>query len=259
MSDSTHVTSADGVLTIAVSTPANGTAMDPAAVDEAAVALADLRDGARDEKAILLVGTGKNLCAGGNVASFAAADDRGAFLADLADRMHAMMGLLLDSGRPVVVAAKGWAAGAGMSFTLLGDVVIGGPSTKMRPAYRGIGLSPDGAMTWTLPRAVGAARARHIILTDQVIGAEEALGIGLLSEIVDDELVDGRAREVAVGLAAGPAAALQATTALLRAGATSSLTDQFTAESASIARLASGPEGVEGVNAFVEKRTPTWP
>ncbi len=149
MTENSSVSGADGVLSIAVSSPANGTSLDGNALDEAIVALTALHAGQRNERVILLHGSGKNFCAGGNVASFATAADRTEFLADLADRMHRMIALILESGRPVVVAAKGWAAGAGMSLTMLGDVVVGGPSTKMRPAYRGIGLSPDGGMTWS--------------------------------------------------------------------------------------------------------------
>lgn len=259
MTDSpSAVSSAGGVLTIAISTAANGTALDPDAVDDGAQALAELNAGDRDERVVLLVGAGKNFCAGGNVAGFAAAADRSAHIADLADRMHRLMELLVASGPPVVVAAKGWAAGAGMSFTLYGDVVVGGPSTRLRPAYSGIGLSPDGGLTWTLPRTVGAGRARSIMLTNRIIAAPEALEIGLLSEVVDDEQVDARAREIAVELAAGPAAALQATARMLRASPTASLSDQLAAEAESIARLAGAPEGVEGVDAFVGKRSPRW-
>lgn len=259
MTGEPNVTSADGVLTLAVSTAANGTAMNPGAVDQAADALAELLSGARDERVILLVGKGKNFCAGGDVASFAAAADRSDFVRDLAVRMHRMMDLMVCSGRPVVVAAKGWAAGAGMSFTLHGDVVVGGTSTRLRPAYSGIGLSPDGGMTWTLPRIVGAARARGIILTNRVISAQEALDWGILSEIVDDDQVDARAREIAVDLAAGPSEALQTTARQLRADPSTTLVEQFATETRDIARLVGEPEGIEGVNAFVEKRKPVWP
>jgi 2-(1,2-epoxy-1,2-dihydrophenyl)acetyl-CoA isomerase len=145
-----------------------------------------------------------------------------------------------------------------MSLTLIGDVVVGGPSTKMRPAYSGIGLSPDGGMTWSLPRVVGPARARAIILTNRILSAQNALELGLVSELVDDEQVDARAREIAAELAAGPSGALQATAALLRAAPTASLADQLAAEAASIARLSGQPEGIEGVDAFVQKRAPNW-
>lgn len=259
MTDYSPVSSADGVLSIAVSSPANGTSLDDNALDVAIAALEALQAGRRDERVILLHGSGKNFCAGGNVASFATATDRTEFLADLADRMHRMIALIVESGRPVVVAAKGWAAGAGMSLTMLGDVVVGGPSTKMRPAYRGIGLSPDGGMTWTLPRVVGLVRARKIILTDQIVDAPQALELGLLTEIVDDDQVDASAREIAVALANGPAAALQATAALLRVDPATTLVDQLAAEAASISSLGGQAEGIEGVDAFLGKRKPVWP
>ncbi|HNP57327.1 MAG TPA: enoyl-CoA hydratase-related protein [Gordonia sp. (in: high G+C Gram-positive bacteria)] len=259
MTENSSVSGADGVLSIAVSSPANGTSLDDNALDEAIIALTALLAGQRDERVILLHGSGKNFCAGGNVASFATAVDRTEFLAELADRLHRTIALIVESGRPVVVAAKGWAAGAGMSLTMLGDIVVGGPSTKMRPAYRGIGLSPDGGMTWTLPRIVGLVRARKIILTDQIIDAPEALELGLLTEIVDDDRVDASAREIAVALASGPAAALQATAALLRADPATTLVEQLAAEAASISSLGGRAEGIEGVDAFLGKRKPVWP
>lgn len=243
------------VLTIAISTADKGTSLNRQGTTEGAAALRQVARGERDAAVVVLVGLGPNFCAGGNVRAFAAADDRAVFLRDLADNFHAFINALHESGLPVVAAVKGWAAGAGMSIVTHATIAVGGTSTQMRPAYSGIGLSPDGGMTWTLPRVVGAARARHIILTNKVIAADEALSIGLLSEVVDDADVEARAHEIAAQLAVGPAAALAATTALIHSGATRSLPEQLIAEGASISTLAARPEGIEGVNAFVEKRT----
>ncbi len=247
------------VLIIAVSTAANGTSLDGEAMALGTLALQRAARGDSDVAAVLLVGLGPNFCAGGNVRDFAAADDRGVFIRDLADTFHAFINALAESSLPVVAAVKGWAAGAGMSIVTHASVAIGGTSTKMRPAYAGIGLSPDGGLTWSLPRVVGLARARHIILANRIITADEALAMGLLSEIVDDAAVETRAREVAAELAAGPTKALAATAALIRDGQIRSLSDQLIAEGRSISTLAGRPEGVEGVDAFVGKRAPTWP
>ena len=100
-------------------------------------------------------------------------------------------------------------------------------------------------MTWTLPRIVGLVRARKVILTDQIIDAPEALELGLLTEIVDDDRVDASAREIAVALASGPAAALQATAALLRADPATTLVEQLAAEAASISSLGRPGGGIE--------------
>ncbi|MFW0792696.1 enoyl-CoA hydratase-related protein [Gordonia sp. CPCC 205515] len=248
------VTQQGSVLTIAVSTAAAGTSLSDDALAQGTLALREVARGEREVGAILLVGAGANFCAGGNVRAFASADHRPTYLQDLADTFHRFVTALHEANRPVVAAVKGWAAGAGMSIVLHADVAIAGTSTKLRPAYRGIGLSPDGGMTWTLPRIVGAARARQIILTDAVIDAEHALNWGIVSEIVDDADVESTARTVAETIAAGPWAANGATRALLTASPSVSLTEQLTAEAASISRLSGSPEGIEGVDAFIGKR-----
>ncbi|MGV9710402.1 enoyl-CoA hydratase/isomerase family protein [Gordonia sp. NPDC003424] len=249
----------DSVLTIAVSTAAAGTSLNDDALAQGTAALRQIARGEREVGAILLVGAGANFCAGGNVRAFAAADDRPDYLQHLADTFHLFLTALHEANRPVVAAVKGWAAGAGMSIVLHADVAIAGTSTKLRPAYRGIGLSPDGGMTWTLPRVVGAARARQLILTDQIIDAEHALAWGIVSEIVDDADVDSTARAAAETIAAGPWGANAATRALLTRSPSVTLPEQLAAEAQSIARLSGSPEGIEGVDAFVGKRTPDYP
>ncbi|AZG43503.1 enoyl-CoA hydratase/isomerase family protein [Gordonia insulae] len=252
------VTQDGAVLTIAVSTPAAGTSLADDALIEGAAALREVARGEREVGAILLVGTGANFCAGGNVRAFASAEHRPTYLRGLAENFHAFVTALHDADRPVVAAVKGWAAGAGMSLVLHADVAIGGSSTRMRPAYRGIGLSPDGGLTWTLPRIVGPARARHIILTDQIIDADRALAWGLLADLVADEQVDAEARAAAEKIAAGPWGSDAATRSLLTRSATVSLIEQLSAEAQSISALSGTPEGIEGVDAFIAKRTPDF-
>ncbi|MYR05054.1 enoyl-CoA hydratase/isomerase family protein [Gordonia sp. SID5947] len=246
------------VLTIAVSTSAAGTSLADDALAQGTAILHEVARGEREVGAILLVGTGANFCAGGNVRAFASADHRPTYLRGLADDFHAFVNALQAANRPVVAAVKGWAAGAGMSLVLHADVSIGGPMTRLRPAYRGIGLSPDGGLTWTLPRVVGSARARHIILTDQVIDADHALSWGLLSDVVADDEVESAARSAAEKIAAGPWEANAAARSLLTQSATRSLGDQLYAEAESISALSASPEGIEGVDAFVEKRSPDF-
>lgn len=244
----------DGVLEITISSGGAMPALDREAMVQGAAALREITTGDREIGAILLRGPGANFCAGGNVQSFADAEDRPAFLGDLADTFHTFVLALVAAERPVVVAATGWAAGAGMSLVLLGDLVVVGNSTKLKPAYPRIGLSPDGGMSWTLPRAVGAARARAIILTDRTVTATEAQDWGIAAEIVADDAVLDRAQALATRLAGGSHASLAATTRLLADSATTSLAEHLDAEARSISRLSGLPEGREGVDAFVQKR-----
>lgn len=252
-SDLIHVDD-NGVLTLTISTAAAGTSLDHDLVLQARDAVRAVARGSLDADAVLVRGDGKNFCAGGNVAMFAAAENRADYLRGLADDLHTTIAFLYETELPVVAAVKGWAAGAGMSMVLHADVAIGGTATKMRPAYPGIGLSPDGGMSWQLPRIVGAARARHIIMTDQILDAERALALGILSEVVADDVVEQTAYDVAAQLAAGPRGSHRAIRTLIHEGATRSLTDQLAAEASSIAGLSITAEGIEGVDAFLEKR-----
>lgn len=251
------VTLEDGVLTLPISLESNGNALDSDAVDQMGIALAALLDGQIDARVVLLVGLGKNFCAGGNVAGFAAADDRSAHIHELADRVHAVVRQLDAVSVPVVAAVAGWAAGAGLSFALAADFSVGGPDTRLLAAYPGIGLSPDGGMSWYLPRAVGQAAARAFILGNEPMTGERAYALGMLTNLVEDDVL-GAAVALASRLASGPSESYAAVKALLRASDTSDLSSQLDAERDSIARLATSPDGIEGVNAFIAKRRPEF-
>jgi 2-(1,2-epoxy-1,2-dihydrophenyl)acetyl-CoA isomerase len=145
-----------------------------------------------------------------------------------------------------------------MSVVLAADLAVAGTSTRLRPAYPAIGLTPDGGMTWTLPRAVGAARARHILLTDRVLSADEALDLGLVAVVVPDDEVAAEAQRLAERLAAGPVAALGRVKRLLRESPDRDIDTQLDAEAAAIAESAAGAEGREGVAAFSARRAPRF-
>ncbi|GGG06476.1 putative enoyl-CoA hydratase/isomerase [Rhodococcoides trifolii] len=250
------VSVADGVLRIAVSTAAAGTSLNFEAVSAGTDAV---KNSGSEVGAVLLVGTGANFCAGGNVMAFAAAEDRTTYVRDAADTLHEFVAALESVGVPVVAGVHGWAAGAGMSLVCHADIAIGSRSTKFRPAYPALGFTPDGGMSWALPRIVGPRRARDILLSDTVLGGEEAHRLGLLTRLVGDDVVVSEAERVARSLAAGPAETIGATKRLLAQSDTNSLAEQLEAEAVSISTLAGSPTGREGVDAFVEKRRPDFP
>ncbi|MFD3704545.1 enoyl-CoA hydratase/isomerase family protein [Nocardia sp. NPDC058658] len=245
----------DGVLQLTIATSAAGTSMDFDLINAGTAALHALDPSVG---AILLTGAGANFCAGGNVRDFAGADDRGAYLHDKATELHDFVRALAATPVPVVAAVQGWAAGAGMSLVCAADIAIGGPSTKLRPAYPGIGLSPDGGMSWLLPRIVGLSRAREILLTDAVLGAEEAVRLGILSRTVEDENIRTEALRVAHSFVTGPRATYTAMKKLLAQSPTATLDQQLDAERDSIAAAANSTTGYEGVDAFVAKRKPNY-
>jgi 2-(1,2-epoxy-1,2-dihydrophenyl)acetyl-CoA isomerase len=230
--------------------------LDGDALQQVQAALRDLDPAATG--AVLLVSEGASFCTGGDVKAFAAAADRGAYVKQLAETFHGFVTALVGCPVPVVAGVPGWAAGAGLSIVCACDLAVGGRSTKVRPAYPGIGFSPDGGMSWTLPRIVGAGRARHILLTDQVLDAPAALAAGILTAVVDDADVTAEAEETARRIAQGPTAALGRIKRLLAASPDHGLAEHLALEADAISASAAGPEGAEGLTAFVEKRAPRF-
>ncbi|CCQ16930.1 putative enoyl-CoA hydratase [Rhodococcus sp. AW25M09] len=255
---SSKVSIEDGVARIVVATAANGASLDLEGIEEGTSVLRSVNAGTTAIGSVLLIGRGPNFCAGGNVHDFAGADDRGAFVESVATTLHAFVRELAAVSAPIVAGVHGWAAGAGMSLVCLTDIAIGGPSTKLRPAYPSIGFTPDGGMSWTLPRIVGSGRAMDILLNDSIINGEEAVRLGILSRLVGDDYVDSEAARLARTLAAGPTSAYEGIKTLLMASESATLTEQLEAETASISRAAVSPAGREGVDAFVEKRRPDF-
>ncbi len=252
------VTESNGVLTLAVSAAGAGNSLDDDAIAANTQALREVARGQRDVGAVLLVGLGKNFCAGGNVRAFAAADDRPTYLRLIADNFHDFVAALYEAEVPVVVAAKGWGpAGAGMSLVLHADVAIGGSGTKLRLAYRGIVLTPDGGLYASLPRAVGR-RARQITLTDRVVSADAGAELGhpfRYRRRRRDRIGRPRQRR---GDRRRPRSADSGAKRLLSLASETSLVEHLALEGRSISERSGRPEGIEGVDAFVGKRAPEF-
>lgn len=240
------------VLRCVVATEADGATLSFEAVTEVTGALTD----PGDARAVLLVSTGPSFCTGADVRMLHAAEDRAATVRGLADTFHQLILALVGSPLPVVAAVHGWAAGAGLSLVCASDVPVAGESARLRPAYPGIGFSPDGGLTWTLPRIVGAGRARHLLLGNLVLDAPAALAAGLVARVVPDDAVLSTAEATARALAAGPTLTYGLIKQLLRDSAGATLPEQLMAEAASIGAAAESPDGLEGVAAFVGRRAP---
>lgn len=250
------LTEVDGdVWRITLDRPEAGNAIDPAM---AAELVAALRDRPEVTRAVLLLGNGPRFCVGGDVRLFADADDPGAFIGQLAHDWHAVVRLLLACPVPVLAGVQGAVAGAAVGLVGACDLVVCARSTKIRPAYGALGLSPDGGSSWALARALGAPRALELMLTNGALTAADAHLFGLVGRLVDDDELPGAAVALAHEVAAGPVRAMVRTRSLVRRAATRSLDEQLDEEARLIAESAADPEGREGVRAFVAKRQPDF-
>lgn len=213
----------------------------------------------RDVRCVVLTAQGRLFCTGGDVTAFAAAGEgAGAFLLTLANALHRAIRTLATMPKPLLVAVNGPAAGAGLSLAALGDVVIASRSAHFTAAYSALGLTPDGGMSWLLPRLVGLRRAQEMILTNRRVSAEDAVSSGLVSCVVDDGNLAGEIAHTARMLADAPTAALGKARALLLEGAVTSLEEHLDKEARSISEAGTGPELREGLSAFLARRKPDF-
>lgn len=247
----------EGVATLTLNRPEAGNQFEEtmaAALEQTATAIAD-RD---DVRVIVLRGAGKAFCFGGDIGFFAAAEDPAATLDGMSAHLHAAMRALSAAGAPLVAVVQGPAMGVGLSFVALADVVIAGEAATFMAGYSNVGLSPDGGMTWTLPRKVGIAQATDLMLRNAQLSAREALELGIVTEVVaDDELQDVATKRIG-RLAQGPTATYAAIRALLQQSLGATFSEQLDAERASLVDRAGSPEGREGTAAFAERRRPDF-
>ncbi|MGY2085186.1 enoyl-CoA hydratase/isomerase family protein [Blastococcus sp. SYSU DS0539] len=255
--DRPHVlTRLDGeVWRITLDRPETGNALTPELVVQLAAALA-----ARPEqsRAVLILANGPRFCVGGDVQTFAGAEDPGAVVGALAHDWHEVVRRVLHCPVPVVTGVHGAVAGAGIGLVGACDIVICARSTKIRPAYGALGFSPDGGTSWALTRALGAPRALDLMLTNGSLTAAEAHLTGLVARLVEDSELHEVTTAVAHAVAAGPVRAMVRTRALVRRAASRSFEEQLDDEARLITESAADPEGREGVRAFVEKRLPDF-
>jgi 2-(1,2-epoxy-1,2-dihydrophenyl)acetyl-CoA isomerase len=249
------------VLRIVLARPDRGNAVDyqfAAELQEAAgIVVRDHRTEA-EIGAVVIVSEGKNFCVGGDVRAFAAAAKPDVFVTGLAGAFHRSERTLVDLPVPVIVAVQGWAAGIGLSLVLAADLVLMERSAGLRAAYTAIGLSPDGGMSWTLPRAVGHPLAMDMLLTNRPLLAEEALAGRVASRVIDDGTAMEAGFALADELATGPLGAHAAVKSLVIEGRERSFTEQLALEARSIGDRAATAEGREGVAAFLERRKPDY-
>lgn len=208
MSDVLQYDVTDGVATVTLHRPDAMNALDTALK----TALRDtLRQAADDPqaRAVVLTGSGRGFCVGQDLAEHAhnLETDIDAVWSTVPEHYTPIAMLLATMPKPVVAAVNGVAAGAGAAFAFACDFRIASAAAKFTMAFSAVGLSADSGSSWSLPRLVGAAKAKELLMLSPTLTADEALALGLVTEVVPADEVAGRSRSLAVRLAAGPTVA----------------------------------------------------
>jgi 2-(1,2-epoxy-1,2-dihydrophenyl)acetyl-CoA isomerase len=245
--------------TLTLNRPDSFNAMSPEMIGELTVAFAWLADLA-PLRALIVTGAGKAFCSGGDVNWFrTGVEDESVDLPSQvrrgAETLHQAIVDLRRIPYPVICAVNGPAAGAGFSLALACDIRIASEQAFFAPAYGRIGASPDGGMTYFLPRVVGPSRALEILLNDPNMDAEGALAERLVSEVVAPGELSDRARAKAEKLAAKAPHYVRMAKLLCGVSIENSLTEHLQLERHGIADSMATEDLRAGVAAFFAGET----
>jgi 2-(1,2-epoxy-1,2-dihydrophenyl)acetyl-CoA isomerase len=247
-----------GVATIMLNRPESLNSLNTELKKDLAAALDSVtRDAA--VRAVVLAGAGRAFCVGQDLREHVASLDGPAPLDTVVRDYNPITLSLAQMPKPVVAAVRGAAAGAGASLALLADFRIGGPGTSFLMAFARVGLAGDTGVSWTLPRIVGHAKAMELLMLAEPVGAEEAMRLGMLTRLVDDdEQVLAVAQEFAGRLAQGPTKAYGEIKRELLEGAATDLESALELEAKAQAVCGATVDHRESTLAFVNKQKPAF-
>jgi enoyl-CoA hydratase/carnithine racemase len=248
----------DEIGTLTLDRPDVLNAMSPELIGELTVIAPWLADRA-PLRALIVTGAGRAFSAGGDVNWFKRGldepdEDLPSQVRRGADVLHQAIVDLRRIPYPVIAAVNGVAAGAGFSLALMCDIRIASEEAAFVCAYGRIGASPDGGMTYFLPRIVGPGRAIEILLNDPVIAAQQALEQGIVAEVVPPDALMDRAREKATKLAAKAPHYVRMAKLLVAQSLDNTLADHLQVERHGIADSMATEDLREGVTAFFDQR-----
>lgn len=205
-------------------------------------------------KVVVITGSGRFFCAGGDLKSFASAPSRSRYIKGIADDLHRAISTFARMDAVLITSVNGVAAGAGFSFAVTGDLVLAAESASFTMAYTRAGLSPDGSASYYLPRLIGIRKTQELMLTNRTLSAQDASQWGLVTEVVPDEELAARTDKLADQIAATSRQSNGAVKALLLTTFKNGIEEQMEFEGRLIAERADSADGREGVDAFLGKR-----
>ena len=229
-----------------------------------------LREAAHDDDvwAVAITGNGDAFCSGLDLAQ----QDDAAEAGDRADTdepaepddegslRHLPLVMRVECEKPVLAGVNGVAVGLGLSLAMNADIRIAAPSARIHPGYARVATSPDGGLTWTLTRALGYERALRFLLEQRMVPADEALALGLVSEVVaSEEAFEERFLEYGLMLASvAPLAARQTKRLLVRVDEPPDLTAHLHDEIALALHGLASRDSAEAVRAMFAKERPEF-
>ena len=244
----------DGVALLKFNHPQVMNAIGQQMLGDMAEALTEIQNPKNGARCVLLTGEGRGFCAGANLQDDARSDSNKGAGSSLRNTYHPLLFELRGMEMPLVTAVNGAAAGVGMSFAMMGDIVCASKAGYFLQAFARIGLIPDGGATFMLPRLVGWGRAMELSMLAERLPAEQAQEWGIVNRLFEDNdaLMDG-AMQIAQRLANGPRSLTLIRKAYWQTWQ-NSFEQQLELEAQLQSEAGRSKDFGEGVQAFLEKR-----
>jgi enoyl-CoA hydratase/carnithine racemase len=250
----------DGIATLTLNRPDRLNALGDTLREDLQDAVTRASEDA-EVRVLVVTGAGKGFCSGGDVKAMNERAAQGAgrpLMERVAPGRDQTVLALRDAPKPVIAAINGAAAGAGMNLALACDLRLASTAAKFTQAFVKRGLHPDWGGTYFLPRVVGLAKAAELIWTGEIIDAEEALRLGIVSAVHPPEELMGAVHALAKKIAAGPPIAIRLAKRALYHNLECDLRQALEFETFAQNICSETEDAREGIRAFVEKRQPTF-
>lgn len=249
------------VVTLTLNDPAKLNALDPDMAEQLRAAMERVVSDAPRFRCLVITGAGRGFCSGGSlglIGHSGAQAQRKPHGVALGSHHHQVLKQLKSLPFPIVTAVNGPAAGLGFSYALAGDMIVASRSAFFAAAFPRLGVSPDGGLSWTLPRLVGWTRAKELLLLGRRLPAETALDWGLVNAVFDDSVFMEETMKLVHELASGPTIALGATRGLLWDGWANSYDQHLDLEERVQKPTFATHDAKEGAQAMLERRAPSF-
>jgi 2-(1,2-epoxy-1,2-dihydrophenyl)acetyl-CoA isomerase len=254
--DGVSVETRDGVLRITIERPSRKNSLDTLAIRRI---IAALEAAATDDslRAVLLAGRGADFCSGADWVASNAGGTRprpGSLQRRTPLQAHRLIELLTELQLPVVCAVRGWACGLGFQLALAADFTIAAASACFWEPFLERGFSADSGATWLLPRLIGVARAKELLLLGRKLSGAEAAAWGIIHRAVPDDELDAAAAALVDQLAGGPTVAIGLTKNCIHRSLETGLAESMQNESFALELSSRTADFKEGLLAFKERR-----
>ena len=243
----------NGIATITLNRPKVFNSFNTLMREELIIALDDC---AADPsvRCVILTGEGRAFCAGQDIAELTDTENAPSFDSILEKGLNRIALKITQLDKPIIAAVNGVAAGAGANMALACDIVVATASASFIQSFSKIGLIPDTGGSFTLPRLVGLAQAKALMMLAEKVSASDAVGLGMIYKCYADDVFTENVQHLAHYLADMPTRGLALTKHILNMSFTNTFEEQLALENEFQEKAAQTADYTEGVNAFIEKR-----